>query len=67
VLTAKIELLAALSGLFATSMAVGGFLAHSYPAIMGRAEVDLRRATAAGGLVGLVGMALALLALGLLT
>ena len=41
-------------GLLAGVMAVGGFLAHAGPALSNASEVELRRATARGGLIGLV-------------
>jgi hypothetical protein len=62
-----IALLAASSGLLATSILIGGFLAHARPAIAGESEPRLRRATALGGLAGLVAMLLLLLVLGLVT
>jgi len=39
-----VDLLAALSGLLAASIVVGGFLAHAHPAIRGESEPELRRA-----------------------
>ena len=48
-----IDLLASLSGLFATAIVVGGFLAHVRPALTGKNEAELRRATAFGGLLGM--------------
>jgi hypothetical protein len=44
---------AALAGLMAASIAIGGFLAHAQPALAGEHESELRRATVAGGLYGL--------------
>jgi hypothetical protein len=46
------------AGFIAAAIAIGGFLAHARPAIAGKRDTELRRATAIGGLVGL---ALALL------
>lgn len=37
----------------ATSIAVGGFLAHAKPALAREADAELRRATVGGGLGGL--------------
>jgi hypothetical protein len=35
------------------AIAIGGFLCHAKPALSGASEVELRRATAIGGLTGL--------------
>jgi hypothetical protein len=40
-------------GLVAGAIAVGGFLSHVRPALSGASEVELRKATAIGGLAGL--------------
>ena len=40
------------AGLMAASIAVCGFLAHARPAIAGKDEMELRRATAIRGLTG---------------
>jgi hypothetical protein len=40
-------------GLVAGTIAVGGFLSHVKPALSGVSEVELRKATAIGGLAGL--------------
>jgi hypothetical protein len=39
-------------GLMAATIGVCGFLAHARPAIAGKDEAELRRATAIGGLTG---------------
>jgi hypothetical protein len=44
---------AALVGFMAGAIAVGGFLAHTRPALQGREEQEIRVATVIGGLVGL--------------
>lgn len=44
----------AVCGFMATSIAVGGFLAHVRPALGGAGDSELRYATVAGGLIGLV-------------
>jgi len=49
-------------GLMATGIAVCGFLAHARPALAGKSESELRRATVIGGLGGFVA-AVALVAL----
>jgi hypothetical protein len=41
-------------GLMAAAIAVSGFLAHAWPALAGKDEIALRRATVAGGLGGFV-------------
>jgi F0F1-type ATP synthase membrane subunit c/vacuolar-type H+-ATPase subunit K len=41
-------------GFIATSIAVGGFLAHAKPALARDPEPELRRATVEGGLYGLL-------------
>jgi hypothetical protein len=41
-------------GFLATSIAVGGFLAHAKPALARGEDSELRRATVIGGLSGLV-------------
>ncbi|HEY6550087.1 MAG TPA: hypothetical protein VIY71_02685 [Solirubrobacterales bacterium] len=45
------------SGFIAATIAVSGFLAHAGPAIVGKDESELRRATAVGGLCGFVSTA----------
>jgi len=40
-------------GLLAGGIAVGGFLGHVRPSLRGDAELELRRATTIGGLLGL--------------
>jgi hypothetical protein len=40
------------AGLMAAAIAVCGFLAHARPAIAGKGDPELRRATALGGLAG---------------
>jgi hypothetical protein len=50
------------AGLMAAGIAVCGFLAHARPALAGKPESELRRATVIGGLGGFV-VALALIAL----
>lgn len=40
------------AGLMAATIAICGFLAHAWPAISGKDEAELRRATAVGGLSG---------------
>jgi hypothetical protein len=42
------------TGLLAAATALGGFLGHAGLAIAGAAEMKLRRATAVGGLLGIV-------------
>ncbi len=44
---------ATVAGFVAAVIAVGGFIAHARPAITGKEESELRRATAIGGLCGL--------------
>lgn len=44
---------AVIVGLLAGSIAVSGFLGHAGPALAGRREDELRRATVVGGLWGL--------------
>jgi hypothetical protein len=53
---------ATIVGLMAGGIAVGGFLGHAGPSLSGESEAKLRRATTAGGLVGL-GVAVLLIAL----
>jgi hypothetical protein len=50
------------AGLMAAGIAVCGFLAHARPALAGKSESDLRRATVIGGLGGFAA-ALALIVL----
>jgi hypothetical protein len=45
-------------GVLAGTIAVGGFLGHVGPALGGAPEHEIRRATAKGGLAGLVPAAL---------
>ena len=52
---------AALAGFMAAVIAVGGLIVHARPAMAGKHEAELRRATAIGGLCGL-GLALLVLA-----
>jgi hypothetical protein len=40
------------AGFMAAAIAVSGFLTHAWPAMAGRDDVALRRATVIGGLVG---------------
>ena len=49
-------------GLMAGSIAVGGFLAHAQPALQRKGETEIRIATVVGGLAGLGGACLAILA-----
>jgi hypothetical protein len=44
--------LASATGFLAAAIAVGGFLAHAFPAIRGGRDRELRRRTAIGGLLG---------------
>jgi hypothetical protein len=46
--------LATCVGLFGRMVAVGGFIAHVKPALAGASERQIRRATIAGGVIGLV-------------
>lgn len=66
-LASTINLLAALGGLVTASILIGGFLAHAKPALAGKEEAELRRATVVGGLVGLGLVLLGVLILILLT
>jgi hypothetical protein len=45
-------------GLAAGAIAVGGFLGHARPALAGKHEEALRRATVIGGLTGIAGACL---------
>jgi hypothetical protein len=45
---------ATLTGLVAAAIAVTGFLAHAGPALAGKSDDNLRRATVIGGLIGVV-------------
>lgn len=45
--------LATIVGLMAGGIAVGGFLGHARPSLMGKPDSKLRRATTVGGLIGL--------------
>jgi hypothetical protein len=49
----------------AAAIAVCGFLAHAWPAIAGKSEVELRVATVAGGLFGFLIAALVIVLSGL--
>jgi len=40
------------TGFLAAAIAVCGFLAHAWPAMVGKDEVEIRRATVIGGLGG---------------
>lgn len=51
--------LATIVGLMAGGIAVGGFLGHARPSLLGESELKLRRGTTVGGLVGLGAIGLA--------
>lgn len=53
---------ATIVGLFAGSIAVGGFLGHARPSMSGQPETKLKRDTTVGGLYGM-GLAMGLIVL----
>jgi amino acid transporter len=52
---AILDLAAAISGMAAALIAIGGFLAHLRPALSGADEERLRQVTVKGGAAGLIG------------
>jgi hypothetical protein len=53
--------LATIVGLMAGGIAVGGFLGHARPSLLGSPEPEIRYATTVGGLVGLIAIGLVIL------
>ena len=52
--TASLDQFAAAAGLLAAGIGVGGFILHVGPALAESEEWEVRRATVAGGLAGLL-------------
>jgi hypothetical protein len=46
--------IATIVGLMAGGIAVGGFIGHARPSLLGKPDLELRQMTTIGGLVGLM-------------
>jgi hypothetical protein len=51
--SALVGQIATIVGLMAGGIAVGGFIGHARPSLLGKPEQELRQMTTIGGLVGL--------------